>query len=413
MILLIFTNTYPYDTVGEQTFLTGEINILQKYFERIVLVPNEKHEKLLPLPQGVEVRLDFAGNFSLEKRFLAFLPALFSKDVWQEIKDRLPASLSFGYLKKIFFFVSGASLTQKWMSNWLKREGLSSSEVVCYTYWFTEIAMGLGRAKTEHPSLRLISRAHGYDLYEEMYKPWPLRSQSISLLDGLFADSDIGTNYLLEKYPRFKYKYATALLGVPEPGGLSKPSDDGVLRVVSCSMVNPIKRIDLLLEGILHAAKCRPDQRIEWTHFGGGEERQNFINRVAAGFPPNASGSFPGYQTQEHLIKTYLEMPIDVFLNVSSTEGTPVSIMEAISCGIPVIATAVGGNVEIVQEKNGFLLGENPTPDDIADALLAVCDQRDEWLEKRQGSREVWQERYNETTNFEAFAQKLIEIRKR
>ena len=60
MILLIFTNNYPYDTVGEQTFLGGEIQILQKYFDRIVLVPQQKYEKLLPLPDGVEVALDFA-----------------------------------------------------------------------------------------------------------------------------------------------------------------------------------------------------------------------------------------------------------------------------------------------------------------------------------------------------------------
>ena len=104
---------------------------------------------------------------------------------------------------------------------------------------------------------------------------------------------------------------------------------------------------------------------------------------------------------------------VDVFVNVSSTEGTPVSIMEAVSCGIPVLATAVGGNVEIVQERNGYLLSENPTPDEIADALLIVCDNREEILKKRKGSRAVWQERYNETTNFEAFAQALVEIRKR
>jgi glycosyltransferase involved in cell wall biosynthesis len=87
--------------------------------------------------------------------------------------------------------------------------------------------------------------------------------------------------------------------------------------------------------------------------------------------------------------------------------------MEAISCGIPVIATAVGGNVEIVQERNGILLSENPTPHEIARALLRVCDEREEMLMKRKGSRAVWQERYNETANFEAFAWKLVEIRKR
>ncbi len=413
MILLIFTNNYPYDTVGEQTFLSGEIQILKKYFDRIILIPQHKHEKLLSLPAGVEVNLDFAGQFTFEKRLPAFLSSFFQKDIFEDIRERLPDSLSVEYLKKLFFFISGAHQTETWLKDWIRKENVSPSDVICYTYWFIDVTMGLGWAKAQFPQLNVISRAHGYDLYEDLYKPWPLRLKSISLVDGLFADSDIGTNYLLEKYPQYKAKYQTALLGVPEPGGLSKPSKDGVLRIVSCSTINPIKRIDLLFRGVVAAAKMRSDQQIEWTHFGNGDQRQEFIDRVACEFPPNAKGFFPGYQTQQHLIQTYIDKPVDVFVNVSSTEGTPVSIMEAISCGIPVIATAVGGNVEIVQDRNGILLSENPKPDEIAQALLRVCDEREGMLEKRKGSRAVWQERYNETTNFEAFAQKLVEIRKR
>lgn len=413
MIIFIFTNTYPYDTIGEQTFLNGEVQILKKYFDRVILVPQHKHEKLLPLPAGVEVNLDFADQLSFTKRLWTFLSSFFHKDVFEDIRDRFPNSLSLEYLKKLFFFLSGARQTQEWLKEWLQKENIPAVDVVCYTYWFIDITLGLGRVKAELPQLKVISRAHGYDLYEDLYKPWPLRLKSISLLDGLFADSDIGTNYLLEKYPQFKEKYETALLGVPEFGGLSRPSQDGVLRIVSCSTINPIKRIQLLFEGVMIAAKMRSGQQIEWTHFGNGVERQKFIERVAHEFPPNARGYFPGYQTQQHLIQTYLEKPTDVFVNVSSTEGTPVSIMEAISCGIPVIATAVGGNVEIVREKNGLLLSKNPTPDEIADALLNVCDNREFWQKKRKGSHEVWQERYNEMTNFEAFAQKLVEIRKR
>lgn len=413
MILLIFTNSYPHTSAAEQTFLSGEVKILRKYFERIVVCPQSGSGDLLSLPDGVEADVSFKERFTISNRIIAGLSALFSKDLYVDIWRRLPESLSAAYLKKLSSLVSGARLSQWWFEGWLKREGVPASDVVCYTYWFTEVATGLAWVKRKQPELRLISRAHGYDLYEELYKPWPLRSLTISMLDGLYADSDIGTNYLIKKYSQFKDKYETVLLGVPESGGLSAPSTDGVLRIVSCSMINSIKRIDLLFDGIVAAARRRKDQKIEWTHFGGEVERQEFIERVAKEFPKNVKGSFPGYQTQRHLIQSYIENPVDVFVNVSSTEGTPVSIMEAISCGIPVIATAVGGNVEIVQEKNGFLLSENPTPDEIADALLQVCDNRELWLKKRQGSREIWRERYNETTNFEAFAQALVEIRKR
>ena len=46
-------------------------------------------------------------------------------------------------------------------------------------------------------------------------------------------------------------------------------------------------------------------------------------------------------------------MPVDLFLTVSANEGIPVSIMEAQSFGIPVIATDVGGISEIVNNVNG------------------------------------------------------------
>ncbi|MCZ2127899.1 MAG: glycosyltransferase [Anaerolineales bacterium] len=344
----------------------------------------------------------------------AFLSALFSKDILRELKKSTPEKMSLAYLKRLFFFLSGAKITQNWVLNWLAAERTSAADVICYTYWFTEISAGLGWAKRSEPQLRLISRVHGYDLYEEKYKLWPLRLNAISLTDGLFADSDIGANYLKEKYPQFKEKYQTALLGVKDPNGISSASQDGALRLISCSSFHFVKRIDLLFEGVVAAAKKRPTQKIAWTHFGGAEEiRKNYMRRALNESPANLEIDFPGYQSQRELIQTYLANPIDVFLNVSSTEGTSVAMMEAVSCGIPLIATAVGGNVEIVQKKNGLLLNENPTPDEIADALFNVCDNRETWLEKRKGSRDVWQKRYNETTNFEAFAQTLVEIRKR
>ncbi len=412
MILLLFSTSYPYDYAAEQTFLKGEVEILRRRFERVVLVPRIAQGNRLPIPDGVEVDSSFADFLTFGKRMAASILSLFSKDFYLDLKNHLPSSLLPSYLRRLFSFLAGANLTRNWVQNWLEMNRLSADDVIGYTFWFDEISMGIGLAKEKHPDLRVISRAHGYDLYEELYGIWPCRPRAIALLDGLFADSDIGANYLRNKYSQFNEKYDAALLGVTEPGGLSKPSEDGVLRLVSCSILNPVKRIDLLFEGIVTAARMRPDQGIEWTHFGDGYGRQDYINRIASEFPSNTKGHFPGYQTQHDLIQTYLEKPVDVFVNVSSTEGTPVSIMEAISCGIPVIATAVGGNVEIVKEKNGFLLSENPTPDEIADALLRVCDQRDVMMQKRKGSREVWQERYNETINFEAFAQKLVEIRK-
>lgn len=108
----------------------------------------------------------------------------------------------------------------------------------------------------------------------------------------------------------------------------------------------------------------------------------------------------------------YKEKSVDLFVNLSTTEGgAPVSIQEATSCGIPIIATNVGGNPEIVSERNGILLDQNPTPDEVAQALLKICDNPEMASKMRKESRRVWEESYNAEVNFRAFAQRLREIR--
>lgn len=411
MILLLFTSSYPYDTATEQTFLDEEVKYLAAKFERVVLVPKSSAGRRLPIPDGVEVDTSFAASYSLGNRLIAGFSSLFSTDFYRDIKEQWPNSFSVSHIRRLVSFLAGARITRIWVQNWLNDQKAPDTSVIFYTYWFDEAAMGIGLAKKTYPGLRVISRVHGYDLYEELYAIWPCRRKAISMLDGLFADSDAGKKYLLEKYPAFAEKYGVALLGVLDPGALSSPSQDGILRIASCSILNPVKRIELLFNGIISAAKMRSGQKIEWTHYGDGPGREEYLQRIEKEFPANAKGYFPGYSTQKDLIRSYIDNPLDVFVNVSETEGTPVSIMEAVSCGIPILATAVGGNVEIVSEKNGFLLKPNTTANEIAEMLLEICDDPELMLQKRMGSRKVWQERYSAEKNFESFAELLAAIR--
>ena len=99
----------------------------------------------------------------------------------------------------------------------------------------------------------------------------------------------------------------------------------------------------------------------------------------------------------------YSNHSVDVFLNVSNSEGIPVSIMEAENCGIPIIATAVGGNPEIVSADCGVLLSANPTSHEIAEALFSTVQNPDTHLELRKGAHNMWKQNFNVHTNSKEF----------
>lgn len=66
----------------------------------------------------------------------------------------------------------------------------------------------------------------------------------------------------------------------------------------------------------------------------------------------------------------------DVFVLASSHEGLPVSVMEALSLGVPVVATAAGGVGEAVTDGVDGLLVPPGDPAALADAIVRVTDPR-------------------------------------
>jgi len=61
------------------------------------------------------------------------------------------------------------------------------------------------------------------------------------------------------------------------------------------------------------------------------------------------------------------------FILTSKTEGNPITILEAISAGIPVIAPRVGGIPDLIEDgKNGFLFDENVSPKELAELLRKI-----------------------------------------
>lgn len=415
MIIVIFTHSYPYDVAAEHTFLEQEISWLAKDTDKLILVPRTSGGRLIPIPSTVYVDNSFSVYYRKSKKNISLLlNTLASNYFYREIHEHLSLVINPVKLIRLILSLSRAEITKKWFEGWIKENKIGVDQVLLYSYWFDDVSIGLGMVKRKYPQIKFVSRAHGYDIYEELYFPyyWPLRRQTLAVLDKLFPASNDSRDYFRRRYPEFHDLFETAHLGVKEPGFISKPSSDNVLRIVSCAHIVPLKRIDLFIEGIAYAAHIRPDQKFEWIHFGEGKLRRKLQREMKNKFPQKVMGRLPGQVSNQDVMRHYKENPVDVFVNLSTTEGgAPVSIMEAISCGIPVIATNVGGNPEIVSERNGLLLNPDPTPEDVAQALLKVCDNSEMAHKMRAESRKVWQESYNADVNYRNFAERLKSMR--
>jgi len=415
LVLLIFTGSYPFDIAAEQTFVSREIPYLLNHFDRVILVPKSRDGHRLEIPSKVEVDEDFAIYIEKNSNFLNLVGKAFSsRNFFQEIRS-YPTLLFYpAKILRLILFLGRAELTRNWVLKWINSNNVDLSHCLLYSYWFDHVAMGLSLIKEKYPQVKVVSRAHGYDIYEEQYFPyyWPCRRQALNNLDKLFPASNDGRNYFRSRYPEFYDLFETAHLGVVDPEFASSPSTDHIFRIISCAHIFPLKRLDLLIEGIGLAAQLRPEQRFEWTHFGDGKQRRALQKLVEKVFPANAKGDMPGYVSNPEILRYYKNNPVDIFVNLSETEGgAPVSIMEAASCGIPIIATNVGGNPEIVSDRNGLLLSPNPTREEVAQAFLKICDDPEATRKMRMESRQIWEESYNAEVNFRDFAEKLKSIR--
>jgi glycosyltransferase involved in cell wall biosynthesis len=113
-------------------------------------------------------------------------------------------------------------------------------------------------------------------------------------------------------------------------------------------------------EDVLRAFKLLRDHGVEATlcMVGDGPDRER-VEELAGSLGIMRDCLFPGYQEEFGLFFG----AFDVFVLPSANEGTPVTAIEALASGCPVVATRVGGVPDVVRDgEDGFLV----EPGDVA-----------------------------------------------
>ena len=398
---------------ADGVFFNNELNYLVKYFDKVIVVSYPYRKEVNRLATQEKIIL-YEVKPKLFKTILKgrFFNWLFDADTIKEIRNEFSFSKQ-GFKKLMYIFYYGLFYCEA--KQYIDKEVLSNQEdnIFLYSFWLTRGAYTIANyKKNDRANIRkLISRAHGYDLYIERNSMnyLPFRGFINNNLDAIYFISGDGLNYFNKNYKcdRLCSKKYISRLGTFNPDSIQKEIyKKNKICIASCSSIISVKRLDLIIDVVSNI-----DIDVKWIHIGEGNQKEA-IEEYANNRLKDKTFQFLGQIDNSKILETYLEYDVDFLINMSDSEGIPVSIMEAMSIGIPIIARDVGGVREIVNENTGLLIRDISNMESVFRQVNNEARQRlmdiEVYKNKQKECINLWNAKYNADKNYDDFFKELI-----
>lgn len=404
--IVLITKYFPFNKgeVPAESYLESEIWILASMFKEVYVfaVDAPRGRQLCQnMPKDVvAIPLGIAKDRYAKMRlaFTSLLPVRQqSRKLYKHIRKSDQSIDSIARLVGFRYLFNKAEAYRIAIVDAVKQKGLHLDGSIFYSFWLFDTALTALELSAFFKG-KSLSRAHRYDLYENQNQLGylPFRRYLGDNLDYVAPCSKDGVRHLINTEEYDPNKVKLSYLGTDDLGFKCLECVGRNPLVVSCSTLTVIKRVPLIAEamGILDEEGFR----LRWRHYGSGPE-MGIVQDAIKNFK-YIDAKLLGYVEHEAMLNAYRSEPPSLFINSSSSEGVPISIMEACSLGTPIVCTDVGGSAEIVSDQNGILLESNPTPQDIADAIRRVLTVDDNMYRGlREASRRVWEAKFNASTN--------------
>lgn len=198
--------------------------------------------------------------------------------------------------------------------------------------------------------------AHGYDVYRRPPKDFAERCHQAS---AVITVSDANARYMTDQLGASEGNLSVIPCGVDT--AVFKPDSahgnhDPLL--VCVARMRPVKNLPMLLQ----ACAILREQSINFrcVVLGDGADRP-MLEEMRASLGLDSTVQFEGLASQEEVREWWRQASVGMLTSLS--EGMPVSLMEAMSCGVPVVAPTVGGIPEMIKQGvNGFTIPINDAP---------------------------------------------------
>lgn len=409
--LIILTERFPYE--GGEQFLETEIAYWENtLFDKVYILPKINKGDLRCWPESVALIDKESSTGKLAYLLLAIVNSMFYKELFYILRSRAPKF----WLGDIVTALKATAVVVR-ESRELKKAllpYLGKSEITIYSYWNDASFYAACILKKEGLVKRVVSRAHGFDLYENRKRNgyMPIKRQYAKGHDGVYLLSVGAVDYYHKTYGAKLNDLNVARLGVkvsPKLPLFERSSDS--VSVLSISYCVEVKQIHKTMEALSLYAAANQNLKIEWVHIGGGplyEILKKCADRIVKK-QDNLEIEFVGHLDNKEVMDFLSAKRFDFFINSSKSEGTPVSIMEAMSHGIPTIAPDVGGIAELVGGENGYLMPADIEPANIIFGINAIQSGQAH-TDFRGNARQRVVEKFNADINYPWFVKELERV---
>ena len=347
---------------------------------------------------------------ALVKSFIGVFSPLVFRDVKKCLREKGPS------LKTIKQFIVEQYVHHRLLPIAKKKiKAGKAEEMTVLSTWFAASAFTASKLKESYPSIKAVSLAHSYEILSirNPFVKYMHNEYKHKCLDGVFFISYKIRDMYLEWFgvllDELLKKTFVSYLGSKKESNRLSPQSLGVFCICTCSRLIPLKRIDLLFDAIEDWDLCP----IKWTHMGDGPLYSVLSERAAEVSKKNplVEIEFTGRVSNERVKLFYASNSVDLFINLSEIEGLPISIMEAISYGIPVLATNVGGTCEIVVSETGYLAPKDISKDLVRKYLVEYYQLSDgDKKALRLSAYHYWEKHFNASENMTKLFEEIDRI---
>lgn len=413
--VVLLTNYFPFDK-GEE-YLEAELPIIASTFASVTVIPlmtTAASAQTRGLPDNVRL-IEVNGGRGMSLRIMDLARQVVSgRKGWDGFRAAQGGRRVIEKAFDAYFESRAVAVLDRLIELEPTFRPAPGVPTVIYSYWFyltARVGAGLkNRWSTTNP-LRFVSRGHGYDVNigASPINYLPEREYLLDQVDELYPVSEATTRWFREKYPRFSQKVHTRRLGSPAVKDISRAKQDP-LHIVSCSTIRSLKRLEVIADAVEQLLPDAPD--MVWTHIGSGATE--YATKLAKDIRARLGTAvrFEGQMSNSEVHRWYQENEATAFVNVSTSEGVPVSIMEAMSYSLPIVATDVGGTSELFSRLMfDGLLPKDLSGDDLGQTLAKLHSaSSDKYSAYAAASREEWEKAWNSKRNFEDFMPDLAHL---